>query len=305
MPDQPTDPTDRRSICVIANRKSGRNSRDRAAIEDALATFGDGARLVEWGKDDDIACIVDRAVGDGADLIVAAGGDGTAMAVAGAMLGRNVPMAVLPLGTFNFFARGLGLSEDPKEAARQILAGGARDIRIGTANGRPFLNNASLGVYPAILKERETVYRRWGRRRIAAHWSVAKTFLRFQRPMDAVLRIDGGAREIRVRTALIFVARSIYQLDSFGLKGAGAIHDDAFAVLIAKGETRARLFRLAWRLATGRAEAGREYDFVPAREMEVTLRRPRALLAYDGEKTRAVSPFVFRMSDRPLRIVLP
>ncbi len=293
-------------IAVVMNRKSGTNSRDREAVTRAMEVFGrDRATLYQWApkKQQPIAEVVGQALDDGADTVVAAGGDGTAMAVAGAMLGQEASFAVLPLGTFNYFARGLGLSEEAGEAAQGILDARPHPIRVGQVNGTVFLNNASLGIYPAVLKQRESVYARYGRRRIMAHWSLLQTFLKFQRPMH--LTIDADGKRIEARTPLLFVSRSAYQLAAFGLEGAGAISDDAFAVLIGKGKTRADLFRTAFRLCTNTAEEGRDYDFLAARELTVASRKKKTLLAYDGEKGLAPSPFEFRMSAAPLTIRLP
>lgn len=295
-------------IAVIANRKSGTNARDRAAIDRAIEVLGRArTRLYHWipGRRpaESMAALVRAAISDGAGTIVAAGGDGTAMGVAEAVLPTRAAFAALPLGTFNYFARGLGIPEDPTEAARTIRAGRPHDIRVGTVNGRVFLNNASLGIYPAILKQRETVYKRFGRHRLMAHWSVARTFLRFQRPMRLRIEVDGT--EMLRRTPLLFVSRSAFQLDRFGLAGAEAISNDAFAVLIGRGQTRADLFRTAFRLVTQTALPGRDYDYIAARELRVHPDRPRALMAHDGEKALAPAPFVFRMSDDLLTVILP
>ncbi len=304
QPEESTAPLpDPGRICVIANAKSGTNARDSNAIDRALSVFGDGATLTHWSPGEDLAGIVEKAVQDGARTIVAAGGDGTAMAVAQAMLGSPAALAVLPLGTFNYFARGLGLSEDPEEAARAILTGRRHEISVGMVGDQVFLNNASLGVYPAILKERETVYKRWGRRRIMAHWSVIKTFLRFQRPMKMRLTADGEMHE--VRAPLLFVARSAYQLERFGLAGKEAIADDHFAVLIGRATSRGKLFKITWRLVTGTMQEGRDYDMLKARDLKVETSRPRTLVAFDGEKSTRKSPFRFTMADEPLTIIVP
>ncbi len=290
-------------ICVIANAKSGTNARDSEAIDRALAVFGTAATLTHWSPSQDLHQIVEAAVKNGARTVVAAGGDGTAMAVAQALLGSPAALAVLPLGTFNYFARGLGLPQDPEAAAQAILTGHRHQITVGKVGDRVFLNNASLGVYPAILKERETVYKRWGRRRIMAHWSVLKTFLRFQRPMKMRLTADGETRD--VRAPLLFVARSAYQLERFGLAGKQAISDDKFAVLIGRATSRGKLFKITWRLITGTMQEGRDYDLVQARDLTVATSRPRTLVAFDGEKSREKSPFHFTMADKPLTIILP
>lgn len=291
-------------IHVIINPKSGTNANDAAAIDRAVDVLGrDRTHLQHWKPGEDPAKVVRRCIDAGARTIVAAGGDGTAVAIAGAMLGQDCAMAVLPLGTFNFFSRGLGLAEEPEKAARALLDSEPRKIRIGTVNGKVFLNNASLGLYPAILKERESVYARWGRHRIIAHWSVLRTFLRFQRPMHMKITADGTVRERR--SPLLFVARSAYQLDYFGLGGERAIHDDAFAVLVACDTNRWGLIRLAWRLVTRRMREGRDYELIEARELDVETRRRRALVAFDGEKVRDRSPFGFRIADEALTIMVP
>ncbi|MEN9062085.1 diacylglycerol/lipid kinase family protein [Ponticoccus litoralis] len=307
-PAAPASSPDLGRIAVIANRKSGTNARDNAAIGRAMKAFGaERARRYSWtpGKDPDgsMRRLVETAIREGAQTVVSAGGDGTAMAVAQAALDTGTTFAALPLGTFNYFARGLGLPEEAGEAAAALMRARRHRIRVGMVNGKLFLNNASLGIYPAILKQRESVYARYGRHRIMAHWSVAKTFLRFQRPMHLALEADGSLQARR--TPLLFVSRSAFQLERFGLSGAEAISDDSFAVLVGRGDTRADLFRTALRMVTRTAVEGRDYDFIAARSLTVDMRKSRALVAYDGEKSLAGPPFDFRMSDRMLNILIP
>ena len=297
-------------VAIIANRKSGTNARDSDAISRArkvLEESGADVSLVYWDNEGDLAEVLQTPEAQAARTILAAGGDGTAMAVAGALVSADLPrrpaLAVLPLGTFNYFARGLGLSEVPEEAAAQLTRGRAVTIALCSVNGRVFLNNASLGIYPDILKERERIYARWGRRRLMAHWSVVKTFLRFQRPLKLRVEADGQVQE--VRTPLLFVARSAYQLEIFGLSGGDAIHHDKMAVLLGRGGSRATLFKLAWRLVTRSMKEGRDYDLIQASRLRVETASRRSLLAYDGEKRREDSPFDFRMQDNALPLLLP
>lgn len=284
---------------LVVNPGSGRNARDRAAIhavQDAL-----GAALCRFRSPAQLSEDLRKA---GPRLVVSAGGDGTAMATAAALLGTGVPLGVLPMGTFNYFARGLGFDEDPVTAARQILAGRVEERQVATVNGQLFLNNASLGIYPTILKERESVYARWGRRRMMAHWSVVRSFLRFRRPMRVTLDL-GAAQETR-RTPLIFAGRSAFQLDRFGLEGRDAIEAGGFAVLVVRGETRRDLFRMSARLATGAATEGVDYDLYRCDRLTVDLhKRQRTLVAFDGEKRAMSGPVRFEMSPKPLTVMLP
>ena len=291
------------TICVLANPKSGRNSRDAQAVGRAMEVFGPKATLRRWEKGDNLDDVVARAVADGFTTIVAAGGDGTVNGVAHGLLGKDAHFAVLPLGTFNFFARGLGLPQEPEAAARAILNGSPHRISVGTVNGQLFLNNASLGIYPRILQLREDVYARWGRSRLLAYWTVLTTLIRFQAPRRMVLETDFA--RIDVRSPLVFVARSAYQLRRFGLSGAEAISDDAFAVFVALGGSRWHLLKLAAHLVTGRVQEGTEVQLIPTRSLTVYTHRRRPRVAYDGEKGHMRAPLKFRIHENALSVILP
>ncbi|EYD73176.1 diacylglycerol/lipid kinase family protein [Limimaricola hongkongensis] len=293
---------DRGGIRVICNDRSGRNSREAEAIDRAMKVLGPEAALYHV-KGRDIAETARQAVRDGCATVVAAGGDGTIMAVASALKGSDSALGVLPLGTFNFFARGYGIPEDPERAARIIAGGHSQPIDLGTVNGRVFLNNASIGVYPAILKERETVYRRWGRRRIAAHWSVLKTFWRFRRPLKVELEANGTRR--RFRTPLVFAARSAFQLDHFGLQGADCIREGGFAVFVAPDEGRLGLMSDAVRLAVKQMRLGEDFELICTDRMTIHLKRRRQLVACDGEKFTMEGPLEFEMVRNAFRIITP
>lgn len=296
-------PIDPATICVLANPRSGRNSRDAEAIGKAMAVFGPAATLRHWEREHPLSEAVERAMADGFAVIVAAGGDGTVTGVAQAMLGRRETMAVLPLGTFNFFARGLGLPEDPEAAARAILNGSARRISVGTVNGRVFLNNASLGVYPLILQSREQVYARFGRSRLLAYWTVIATLVRVQATKRMVIHADGQLHDFR--SPLLFVARSAFQLNHYGLEGAAAISADRFAVFILRDGSRWQMLKAVAKLALKRATAGAEIEVIYARDMVVTPASRRPLVAMDGEREHIRAPLRFVIEDDGLSVILP
>ena len=89
-------------------------------------------------------------VRSGSDIVVAAGGDGTVSAVASAVAGSEAVLGVLPLGTLNHFAKDAGIPLELEEAVRNISTGRAVKVDIGDVNGRAFINNISLGLYPVI-----------------------------------------------------------------------------------------------------------------------------------------------------------
>lgn len=295
-------PEDRPEICVLSNPRSGTAQRNPGAVDRAMAVFGPRAELRPFSGDpaDEAA----RAVRDGFRIVVAAGGDGSVAGVAHALAGTGAALGVLPLGTFNYFARGLKMPEDPEAAARAILDGQRHDIAVGTLNGRVFLNNIAIGIYPAILEEREATYARFGRYRILAHLASLRTILRFQTPHRMDIYQDQTRH--RIRTPMLFVARSAYQLDQFGLEGGDAISDDRFVLFLAHQQTRLGFLRLAWKLISRRVDHGKDIIVSTPRRIAVTVRgRRRISVALDGEKLRMQLPLRIRLNDHLLQVILP
>lgn len=290
-------------ICVIANSKSGATARVAVAIDRAMTVFGDRAELRIFTGDP--APVTEQAIRDGYSIIVAAGGDGTVAGVAHSLAGTSAVMAVLPMGTFNYFARGLNTPADAADAASAILEGAPHEIAVGSVNGKIFLNNVALGLYPTILDEREAAYQRWGRSRIMAHWSTLRTILRLQRSMRVRIVAD-GVEQAR-RSPMIFVARSAYQLDQFGVEGSAAISDDRFAVYIARPTTRIGLLKLAWRLMRpGTVDLSADMELLTPQTLVIDqpkLRRIR--IAYDGERAKMILPLTFRIDRHSLSVILP
>lgn len=292
-------------LCVIGNLGSGKkDGRQQAeAIRDALEGRVAEFALRATDRGEQLAGLARRAVEDGFDIVVAYGGDGTQSAVAGALTGRQTVMGVLPGGTFNYFARDLGVGETVEDALETLLDAKVRPVDVGQIEDLVFLNNVSLGAYPHILKTREGIYERWGRSRLAAYWSVLVAMRRLRHPMRLTATVDGQDRHFT--TALVFVARSAYQLDAFGLDGADAIRAGNFAVLIAKARKPLPLLRSAFRLAFGFSAKDSDFDLILTDRLVIETGKRRQLIAHDGEKTRMVSPFHLRVRHGDLKVLVP
>ncbi len=295
-------------ICVMVNPGAGREGAMQKGVrlDAACARHSGRFERRDLRRDVPVAEQARRAAADGFARIAAAGGDGTVAGVASGLagLGERAPeLAVIPLGTFNYFARGVGLPLDTEAAVDLAAEGRAAAIATGDVNGQIFLNNASLGLYPEVLRRRERIYARWGRSRPAALWSVGRTILRAAEPETLQLTLDGET--VRRRSPLAFVARSAFQLERFGLPGAGCVREGRMAVFLAPDGSRAELLALAARLAVGQAEAGRDFEWFCAGEVTIETPGPRRTVACDGERREMDGPFRFSMRDAPLRVVQP
>lgn len=292
-------------ICVILNAGSGK--RKGAALADELrglfAQFPEQFELRVVRRGAEISGEAERAVREGFRTVVAAGGDGTINAVAGHLVGTDRRLGILPLGTFNYVARSLGIPEGLDDAVRVLAEGRERIMDVGDVNGRIFLNNASLGAYATILERRERVYQRWGRSRIAANLSVLVALAGFDAPLSVQLSMDGEVR--RLRTPLIFVANNAYQLEQFGLAGGDCIASHRFAFYVAPDNGRIGLMRLTVGLALRRLRPERDFELLCGDNITVETRRRRRRVARDGERERLASPFRFRLLRDALRVLGP
>lgn len=292
-------------VVVLGNAGSGRRNAQAARDEVEAALRPATAALEYWSFQNGrgIEAAAHRAVKEGAGLVVAFGGDGTQSAVAAALAGGSVPMGVLPGGTFNYFARDLGIGESLPEALATLLRAERRAVDLGVLNGRAFLNNVSFGIYPAILERREAIYRRWGRSRMAAYLSVLLALRDLGDPLHLTVIAGGVAREIH--TPLAFVGCNAHQLESLGLSGTETVRDKHFTLFLARSHSRPGLAAAAFRLALGRSRVGEDFDLVEADEIWIEKRRHGHAIAIDGEKLRLSGPYHLRVERDALCVIAP
>jgi diacylglycerol kinase family enzyme len=139
---------------LIMNPRSGGGKVERFELVDRARRLGAEVALLEGPGQVDVAELARRAVGDGADLLGVAGGDGTQALVAGVAAAAGVPLLVIPAGTRNHFALDLGLDrDDPSTSLSALTDGTDVAIDLGDVDGRPFVNNVSFGAYATIVAQ--------------------------------------------------------------------------------------------------------------------------------------------------------
>ena len=296
----------RRRIVAILNAGSG-TGRD-ASLPDTLRRLFEQAgvevdvRSVEAGAD--LGAEIEAAKADRPDLIVAAGGDGTVSAVAAALVDGDITLGVLPVGTLNHFAKDLGIPLELPKAVQAIVGGRILRIDVGEVNGRVFVNNSSLGLYPDIVRDRETQQRRLGRGKWPALAWASMAALRRYSFLRVTLCID-GTEHLR-RTPFVFVGNNEYQMEGFSIGGrAGGLHAGRLSVYFAQQPGRLRLLLLALRALVGRLKQARDFEARLTTEFVIESRHPRLRVATDGEITEMDTPLRYRTRPASLRVVLP
>src|SRR6476660_6288186 len=160
-------------IVVVLNGSSGKGDCAEAAkrLTEIFAAAGREAQVVVAHGGSELRAAMKQAVEGGCEILVAGGGDGTINTAAQAIIGRDVRLGVLPLGTLNHFAKDLGIPLELDDAAEIVLNGTHCRVDVGEVNGRIFLNNSSLGVYPAVVRLRERYQASGLGKWIAALWA--------------------------------------------------------------------------------------------------------------------------------------
>ena len=239
-------------------------------------------------------------------VVVAAGGDGTINAVAGAVLRSGCPFGVLPQGTFNYFGRVHGISQDTHAAATALLGATLTPVQVGEVNGRIFLVNASLGLYPQLLEDREAWKHQFGRSRFVAFLSGLSTLVRARGQLRLELEVAGQSASLRTPT--LFVGNNHLQLSRVGLEEsvAGAVNRGELAGIVLKPIGTLALLGLLARGLLGRLGGADTVDSFSFRRLTVSPRGARRIkVATDGEIAWMKAPLVFQVADTPLQLLVP
>ena len=299
-------------LSVLLNAASGHEDAQAtyALIGQLLAESGRRHRIEMVERGADIALVAQRMVAQAmaqGGVVVAAGGDGTINAVAQAAHDAGCPMGVLPQGTFNYFSRTHGIPSDTAEATHALLGAQVTPVQVGLVNERIFLVNASLGLYPELLEERETYKQRFGRHRAVALAAGLVTLMREHRQLRLRIELGGGVRDVRSTT--LFVGNNRLQLQQLGLPEARAIDHGRVTALMLKRTGFWSLLRLVWRGATGSLHGAEQVETFQFQHMTVRPWLPygtrRVKVATDGEVCLLRAPLEFRVSPRPLYLLKP
>ncbi len=292
-------------MTVIVNAASGVRERE---VDEECARIGAG--LEERGVRATVRQVpgprlteaAGEAAAEGAQAVVMAGGDGTMSAGAAALAGGDCAMGILPLGTLNHFARDLGIPED-LDAAIAVAAGGVvRRVDVGEANGRVFVNNASMGLYPLAVAGREARQEEGARKWPAMVKAAAATFRRFP-----VLRVTlhVAAAAVPVTTPLVFVGNNRYDMKLLSLGKRSTLDGGELWLYVARHRGRAGFLGLSLRAVAGRLDQARDFVGYAAQELAVDDRRRVIPIAFDGELCEMESPLRCRVRPRALPVIVP
>ncbi len=205
------------SITVIVNAGAGLGHDETLvqSLHDRFAVHGLRPDVVLAHSAQEMITAAQSALARGADAVVAGGGDGTINAVASVVADSRTVFGVLPMGTLNHFAKDLRIPLELDDAITVIAQGRVRRVDVGEVNGRIFLNNSSLGLYPDIVRDRERQQRRLGRGKwLAFCWATLAALRRY--PFLNV-RPQLGENSHPRRTPFVFIGNNEYPVQGFNI----------------------------------------------------------------------------------------
>ena len=287
---------------VFLNRSSGVKL---SPVElDALtaAAADAGLEVLELSRDLDVTAAVRDRLSRGTRLFIAAGGDGTVHHVVQPVVHTDATLAVLPIGSYNHFARDLGIPLDWRSALRVALAGVLRQIDTGRVNDQFFLNNVSIGLYPELVARREERgrdYPRWKARLIAAYATLRKY-------AHVTVAVESEFHQELIRTHVFMISNNSYDLSRVGIQAPrNNLEEGSLSVYWLPHTPRWMLMKLVARYLAGRVREVAGFRSFRTRRLRVQSSHAHLKVGVDGEVFTMPTPLVITIVPQSLVVKVP
>jgi diacylglycerol kinase family enzyme/membrane-associated phospholipid phosphatase len=269
-------------LVVAVNPRSGPEDYDPA--ED-IRRILPRAEVLEMSEDVGVAELLGEAARSGrARALGVAGGDGSVAAAAAIALQHGLPLAVIAAGTLNHFARDVGL-ETPQDTADAVVAGQAVRVDVAEVNGTPFLNTASIGGYPEMVRRRDHLSGRMGK--WMALTVAAAQVLRRQTPVS--MTVNGKPLKVWI----LFIGNGCYTPRGLAPAWRPRLEDGLLDVQYLRADVRFSRSRAVLGALLGISDRGSAYAEFQAEEVRVVSHSGLKQVAYDGEMGEKATEFVF------------
>ena len=240
---------------------------------------------------------------DDVDVVLAGGGDGTISTAAAMAFKSGKPLAILPAGTMNLFARALGMPLDLNQALVAVARGRMDRIDVATANGRPFVHQFGVGIHARLVRIRNgmTYGSRWGK--LAASFRAIFASAINSPRFEVELHSAEGDRTVTASG----IAISNNPLDDSPVPIAATLTAGVLGVYIAQSVTTNELLNLAFDVMTGRWRSNGAVSEAEVRDLVLRFpKRKRGTHAViDGELIDLEPAVTLQIHPKALPVVLP
>lgn len=235
-------------------------------------------------------------------LFVAAGGDGTINAVIQPLVHTDAILGVIPAGTYNHFAKDLGIPLSWREALEVVVSGATRTIDTARINERFFVNNISMGLYPELVARREEKgrdYPRWKARLYAAFGTLQKF------PHVAVT-LDSEHHQEVIRTHVLMISNNCYDLSRLGIEAPRlALEEGRLSVYWLPHMPRLALTRFVAHYLAGRVREAPGFRSFRTSRIKVDSSKHHLHIGIDGEVVTMTTPLLITIAPQSLSVKVP
>ena len=295
------------NIHVIVNRRAGTvlDWESGPLREEILGAFRANGHdvVLHLIAPGDLRATIAQALADGCQALVVGGGDGTVRAAAAELIGSDVPLGVLPLGTLNRLARDLNVPLTLPEAAAVLARSEIKAIDVGEVNGHVFLCNSVFGL-PAIFSQyRQSLRGKPATERLRGYLSALRDILRSRRRME--LDVDHGHAQMRLRVLSMAVSNNPYIERPSLMLAKDGLHHGVLAAYVSQHPSGWAMARSVVRAMLGRFKSDPHIVHFEAHEIGISGRRSRIRLANDGEIETFEMPLQYRIRPAALKVLVP
>jgi diacylglycerol kinase family enzyme len=297
------------SRVLLWNRSSGWSDSDeiRQNIEAILSTGGARVEVKQVDRSMNIQQECNAIVASHADVLIAAGGDGTVNAAASALVHQTTALGIIPAGTLNHFARDLEIPLEAEKAAQVLVDGRIVQVDAASVNERVFINNSVLGLFPSYRITREAWERQgFGTTRVGRLVAMIAAALKiFWRLPHLTVSFDFEGRKYNFRTPFILVGNNEHRMEGFALGKRTRLDAGALWVYIMRPCSRWRLLRMISGLVSGRAMRDDIFEIFHTAHLTIDSKRRRVGLGIDGEMAHMQAPLHYQSLPGALQVVVP
>jgi diacylglycerol kinase (ATP) len=289
-------PTSSLKLLFIINPGAGKNKTDwKKEIVDYFASLPHQVELYEIPKPCEPAAITKKIATFSPDKVIAVGGDGTLKLVAGCLIGKPLPIGLLPAGSANGMAKELGIPAVPAEALNIILHGQPKKISLVKINDHHCIHLSDIGFNAFVVKkfEDENTRGMWGY--IKAAWKVLLRYSLMK------LELKTNDKNIQRKAAMIVIANATQYGTGVVINPAGRLDDDFFEVVIIKKISFSEIMKMRF---THRPYHPGKTELLQTQSLKITSKH-RFHFQVDGEYLGKVNSLSAEIMTGALEIIVP
>jgi len=290
-------------VSIIFNPVSGATDPEarKKTISETLAAHGYTCQYLSTSKEEGANALAKKALADGVDLIAVSGGDGTVMEVLSALVGTDIPVAVLPAGTGNLLSINLGIPTTVPDAVEVALSGHPYKLDLVKMDeDRYFVIMGGMGLDAQMINDADRdAKRKFGP--FAYFWAVAKNLRRHRALYEITLDND---KPMRHRAKTVMVANMGKITGGVDAMPTASPNDGVLDIGILKAHTVGQGLRLIGNALLGRAHEDPTLEVFQARKMRIVPQHPQ-LCELDGESIGRIRDWQVEVVPKAVQILLP